>query len=112
MRIVTRWEWDDRVKYGVVVEMVAPVCLWTWRHAVEFCHWFGGCLGATHESHGDDYGKVSHARYTRAALGLFILALLAGCAHVQPIPCEELETATATGGRNYAWLCPPTDETA
>ena len=48
--------------------------------------------------------RLTRQRY--GGLWAVVLLLLAGCAHVRPIPCEEMETATANGGRNYAWLCP------
>lgn len=50
--------------------------------------------------------KPKKKRGLLSRLLLPCVLLLAGCAHIQPIPCEELENATATGGRSYARLCP------
>lgn len=44
--------------------------------------------------------------FTRTAWLATVLMLFAGCAQVKPVPCEDLETATATGGRTYPRLCP------
>lgn len=38
---------------------------------------------------------------------LLLLSLIAfgGCAHIQPIPCRDLNNPTATGERAYPHLC-------